>query len=312
MTSRHRRFRGLALGCAIAFAGTHASADGKHDLDLKIAQTLFDEGRTLMKAGRFAEACPKLDESQRLDPAIGTLLNLALCHELSGRLATAWVEYRDAIGLARRQSRPDRIAFAEMHLRSIEPRLSYLTIALEPGAALPALEVRLDGAVVAPAVLGTPLPVDPGPHRVEARAPGRRSYEASFDVAANAERKSVSIPALATVATRSAPRDGWKRPAAWMTGGLGAAALGVGVLAGIEASSKWSQRNAACQSDACTATGLDADHLARQWALVSDVGIGLGLVGIGVSAYLFATSSGLRAWPDVGDRRTGVAMGGSW
>src|SRR6266498_1038121 len=60
------------------------------------AQALFDLGRTLITSGRAEEACPKFEESQRLDPGVGTQLNLADCYDRTGRTASAWTLYIEA------------------------------------------------------------------------------------------------------------------------------------------------------------------------------------------------------------------------
>src|SRR5689334_18204741 len=95
------------------------------ETDRGLAQSLFDDGKNLMKAKRYAEACPKLEESQRLDPSGGTLLNVALCHELEGKLATAWSDFKGALSLAKKDGRNDRIKAATEHIAALEPKLPF-------------------------------------------------------------------------------------------------------------------------------------------------------------------------------------------
>src|SRR5262245_28993804 len=54
------------------------------------AEALFRQGRELLAAGKVAEACTAFEESQKVDPAVTTLLNLASCREMNSQLATAW------------------------------------------------------------------------------------------------------------------------------------------------------------------------------------------------------------------------------
>src|SRR5262249_32964060 len=65
------------------------------------AESLFREARRLVDAGRYAQACEKFSASQKLDPAVGTLLNLGLCYEKIGRTAAAWATYHEASAAAK-------------------------------------------------------------------------------------------------------------------------------------------------------------------------------------------------------------------
>src|SRR5256885_1547996 len=107
-----------------------------------MAQALFDEARELLAAGKYPEACRKFAESQRLDPGGGPVLNLALCHEKEGKIATAWADFREALGAARRDRRAERENLAREHLETLEPRLPRLTVRVASDARV---EVTLDG-----------------------------------------------------------------------------------------------------------------------------------------------------------------------
>lgn len=48
------------------------------------ARALFDEGRSLVKSGRYDEACPKFEKSVEVDAGLGTEFNLADCWERIG------------------------------------------------------------------------------------------------------------------------------------------------------------------------------------------------------------------------------------
>lgn len=194
-----RRSIGTALLVLAALSFLAPSAAGQSQTGVALAETLYQQARDLMSEGRYDEACPKLAESYRLDPATGTLLNLASCHENQGKLASAWFEYLDAVTMARRDGRADRVSFAQGRLSEIEPKLSRLTVVVPSTVDYPGLELEIDGARVGLAARGVPTPVDPGTHVIEARAPGRQPYKESVDFGAVAEQKTVTLPELVPI-----------------------------------------------------------------------------------------------------------------
>src|SRR6185436_15146558 len=139
------------------------SRAGAQARDAAAGEALFQEGRRLMKAGDFTAACPKLEESLRLDPALGTLVNLASCEEQVGHTATAWQHWRAAADQL--PSSDKRRATAVARAGALEKVLPRLTIALGADVS-PDAEVKRDGVRLGRASLGLPLPVDPGRHIV--------------------------------------------------------------------------------------------------------------------------------------------------
>ena len=94
---------GLAAAGAIVALAASFPLQAQPSTDAAIAEALFQEGKALLDRGEVPAACRKLEESVRLDRLPGSLLNLALCHEAEGRVATAWGELTEALAVAIRR-----------------------------------------------------------------------------------------------------------------------------------------------------------------------------------------------------------------
>src|SRR5258706_7527469 len=129
-TMRSPSFASL-LAAPIAIAAlsiTHTARAG----DPAAAQALFDQAKQLVAAQRYSEACPKLEESQRLDPGMGTLFHLADCDEHIGKTATAWAAFLDVAGQARSAGQQPRERIARERAAALEPTLARLPIRAPP------------------------------------------------------------------------------------------------------------------------------------------------------------------------------------
>jgi len=286
----------LALGAAPALAQSSTAA----------AEALFQEGRTLFQAGKYAEACPKLAESQRLDPATGTLLTLALCHENEGKLASAWAEFTDVEGRAQREGRDDRVKIAREHATALRPRLSTLAVDVMPDAATtPGFELRVDGVVIGAGSFGVAVPVDGGEHRLDATAPGKAPWHGTVTVKPEADAVRVSVPALGDAATATAapvrmptaedapPPDepasdgSAMRTAGLITAGAGVVALGVGTFLAFDAKSKYDDAKAKCDGNVCPSGPYQDSEDARSQGTLATVVFAVGGAALATGAVLF-------------------------
>jgi hypothetical protein len=206
-TDRSKRRLARALGWLLlmSWAGWTSVAHAESGpQERAAAEMLFQDAKRLMKTGKVPEACRKLEESQRLDPRAGTLLALAVCHKNEGKIATAWVEFREALSLAKKAGRMDRVSLAQKEIAAIEPKLPRLAIVVPAASLVPGLVLRRDGEELGPPLWDTAVPVDPGEHQVSASAPGRKAWEAKVTVAEGDEAK-VSIPMLQELPKPVAP-----------------------------------------------------------------------------------------------------------
>jgi hypothetical protein len=220
-----------------------------------LADQLFRQGKEKLAQQDYVAACPLLAQSYQLDPASGSLLALALCHEREGKLASAHREYGEVATRSKQEQRADREAAARAQAAALEPKLSTLKIAIE--APLEGLEVRVDGALIEPAHLDEPLALDGGDHVVIASAPQKQPWSTQLTLAKSADTKTVNVAALqdlprapiaaAPVAApvrphhappRRADRDTGMSVGKWIglgTVGAGLVGLGVGMYYAVRA-----------------------------------------------------------------------------
>ncbi len=179
----------VSLALALAIAPRAYAQSGT-----AIAEGLFREGKKLLDAKKFAEACPKFEESVRLDPSSGVELALGICYEGLGKTASAWGAYQSAVSLARRDNRRDRERVASARVAALEPKLAHATIDVPANVAqLAGLQVKEDGVVIG-AAAWKEAPIDPGPHTLEVAATGKKTWTTQFTV--DAGTKSISVPML--------------------------------------------------------------------------------------------------------------------
>src|SRR6186713_2555584 len=89
----------LALLTPLMLAPAVASAQA--DAQQKAAaEALFDEAYQLLAQGQYESACRRFEQSQEIDPGVGTLLYLGDCFERSGKTASAWATFREASSAA--------------------------------------------------------------------------------------------------------------------------------------------------------------------------------------------------------------------
>lgn len=256
-----------------------------------LAESLFVDGQRLLKKGDVALACRKLEESYKLDPVGGTLLNLATCHEREGRVATAWAEFKSALELARQARRPDRMKLAQKEIERLELMVPRLTITMAEEQRPKGLVVSVDGSELGPGSLGSALPLDPGPHRVAAVAPGFVRYEESVELARGSS-KTLALPPLSPVppdkpsAPPPPPAGGWRWPVGLAALGLGVVGLGVGAGLGGAALDKGAAMRAGCTAGVCDAAGFSAWQDGRSLATGANVAITAGFVVLGAGVVL--------------------------
>lgn len=282
--------------------------------ELQAARELFAQAQKDEEGNRWAPALEKLMRVGSVKMTPGVRLHIAVCEDKLGQLASALADYTAAESLAKAQKNAEVLAAVADPLAKMKARVPMLTLSAPDD--VPGLEVTLDGKKLAAGVLGVALPVDPGPHNVEARAPNRKVLTR---VATLKEREAVTVelrlepapvvkadepkpapPPIAhapdvkpTIDTQPPPEEepaSRSKLAPILTTGGAVALLAVGIGAFAAAEGAQGDLRVACaQSAACPDDKRTTVRALDGLALGTWIGAG---VLAGVSVALWITSSG--------------------
>lgn len=279
--------RALLAVAVVTLASTATTASGGTD-DAK-AQALYDEAKADVAAGKWTDACPKLATSQKLAPKMNTAYRLAECYEHIGKRASAAKRYREAAIAATTAGETGKAKAALDRAEKLQqaglPKLSVVAAA--------GCEVRIDGEPLTSAELAGPFAIDPGEHAVEATAPQKKSYRASFVIPEGASTTTLAIPELENEVTAApitepappplkdpeptAPPTNTTKVIGMVLAGTGVVAIGIGGFLALSARSKYHDADPHCPPAGCDEIGAQATEDARRLGNVATVVIGAGL-----------------------------------
>jgi len=299
------------LGAALLATLTgEASAEAPPEVRAT-AEKLYQDAYALSLDGQHARACKLYEESDRLDPANGTKLELAKCYEKTKRPASAWALYvMVADGDKMTGKNWAREAQARSRARALEATLPRLVLVVPQGArSQPGLRITRDGVPVGEALWGTAMPVDLGKHSIRASVPDNLVWEGEWLVSRMGETVTVTIPEVSAFreGEMGDARGRGSAPIAALTlAGVGIAGLVVGGVCGGLAFSKWGEVEDMAQEQChdpgglsgCTPAVADKGAEASRYATASTAGFVVGGVGLAAGAVLWlVTSKGKRPTP---------------
>ncbi len=278
------------------------------DVDRAAAQALFDDALRLMQAERYSEACRKLEESQRIDPGMGTQYNLADCYEKTGKTASAWINFSEVADAALKEGNAEREHVARERAAAVQQHLSYLTVQVPHP--VPGLVVKRDGVEVRAAMFGIALPMDPGSHVLEAFAPNKQPYQANIQLGKVSARIEAAVPELqdipaaapvATAGEKTPSMSTWPQQKTWalVAGGIGVVGIGLGTGLIVSAASTHSQASPDCNSDSVcqTNSGKSLLDTAHARANLATIPLGIGFVGLAAGVTLWLTAPSTKEGP---------------
>lgn len=212
MTRRARRdVAAVALVAAALVAGAPTPARAQSASDLAAARDLFAKAEKDEAKHDYAAALDALRRAGAIKMTPGIRFHIALCEENTGDIVKALADYVAAQEHARAENNQDVLDVVGDAIEQLRPRVPTVKIVVPDDVGSHA-RVKLDGKDVPPSGWGVVIPLEVGPHVVEASAPGRATYRAS--IAAKEHEATVLDVRLAPAPIAPAPAVRTATPAA--------------------------------------------------------------------------------------------------
>jgi len=312
----------VALGALLCSGVAHADGDAGAS-ETAAARTLAVDGVKLALAERCDEALDKLDRAEKLKHSPIVLRHLGECQIKLGQ----WVEGSESLRKLLREPQPEDASpaleqayeSAAATLREVKPRIPTMKIVVNaPEDA--ALAVHVDGKSVAGSVVGVALPADPGDHLVEVSAPGFLKAAATLKLAPSASqtvtldlkrdpsapRAAESTPSSQRAASSSAKPEATSRAAqsqaaetssssngkllGYLSYGVAAAGLGVGIVFGQSAMKDERELRDACPNHVCSPEEKDSLEFAKTKGTIATIGFATAGAGLALGTVFLLTA----------------------
>ncbi len=298
-----------------------AAAQDKKELSRARAQ--FQRAIELEQAGNYSTALEQFRDVGQVRMTPQVRFHIASCEEKLGRLVTALGGYQlayadaDTVG----DDFKSEVAAAVSRLQASIPKLM-----IQRGANAEAAEIQLDGVVLGASSVGVPVPLDPGPHAISAKAPGALPFNQTVTILEN-EQKTVDValtkepqaPRPSVVAQASPVDKGNPRLVPYVIGGVGIASLiGSGVLFGLRQSTLH-DLEAQCgpNRDQCPSSAAGDYSNLKVYNVTSQVALGVGVACVGTAVTMLVLqrkhapqAAGMTLLPSAPNSLAGVSWAG--
>jgi hypothetical protein len=315
-----------AMLLQLAWSGV---AHGQSQEDANAAETaaargLAVEGVKLAQAGQCKEAVDKLDRAEKLRHSPIVLGHLGECQIQLGQ----WVEGSENLRkLLRDPLPPDPSAALEQTyqratatLREIKPRIPAMIVNVKVPRDVD-ITLKVDGKEVPDTMIGVPLPADPGEHFLEVEARGFLKTTSAVRLEPGAKETVTLEPKRDPFATEAKPADlppptqapthvspppfattaatppsaesssQASRILAYVSYGVGAVGLGVGIGFGRAAMQDENSLSSRCPDKICPPDAQSDLDSAKTKGVISTIGFGVGAAGVTLGTILLVTSS---------------------